>query len=176
MTINTTPARGYPWPDNTEAVANGWDAIRDLAVAVDADMDPRPMGLLAYVETQGPHGMAGGTEADIPNLITPAVVLPAGRVVEVVAHVNLIHMTAAGWDHLYVHQAVNAGAMAGLIETQQSNASGAAYWMQARRIVSPAAGSYVWKARWLSETGSANIGIAGRLLHSHLAVVDLGAA
>jgi hypothetical protein len=39
MTISTTPNRGYPWPDNAEPLTNGWDAIRDLAVAVDTDVD-----------------------------------------------------------------------------------------------------------------------------------------
>jgi hypothetical protein len=38
MTISTTPNRGYPWPNNDEPVTNGWDAIRDVAVAVDTDL------------------------------------------------------------------------------------------------------------------------------------------
>jgi hypothetical protein len=33
----TTP-RGYPYPLTTDRVADGWDAIRDLAVAVDSDL------------------------------------------------------------------------------------------------------------------------------------------
>jgi len=36
MTANTP--RGYPYPQVTDRVADGWDAIRDLAVAVDADV------------------------------------------------------------------------------------------------------------------------------------------
>ncbi len=36
--MGTTAPRGYPWPDNTARVADGWDAIRDLAEAVDDDM------------------------------------------------------------------------------------------------------------------------------------------
>jgi hypothetical protein len=39
VTINTTPNRAYPWPANDEPVTNGWDAIRDLAVAIDTDVD-----------------------------------------------------------------------------------------------------------------------------------------
>lgn len=35
MTIETTAELGLPWPDNAEAVANGWDAIRDLAEAME---------------------------------------------------------------------------------------------------------------------------------------------
>ncbi len=38
MTINTTTHRAYPWPASDEPVSNGWDAIRDVAVAVDADL------------------------------------------------------------------------------------------------------------------------------------------
>lgn len=30
--------RGYPYPETTDRVADGWDAIRDLAVAVDSDL------------------------------------------------------------------------------------------------------------------------------------------
>lgn len=41
MAINTTPAHGLPWPDSAEAVTNGWDAIRDLAVAVDGELTER---------------------------------------------------------------------------------------------------------------------------------------
>lgn len=39
MTISATPNQGYPWPNNDEPVSNGWDAIRDLAVAVDLDVN-----------------------------------------------------------------------------------------------------------------------------------------
>lgn len=38
MTISTTPTLALPWPNSDEPVSNGWDAIRDLAVALDSHL------------------------------------------------------------------------------------------------------------------------------------------
>lgn len=64
MTINTTANRGYPWPDNAEAVANGWDAIRDLAVAVDTDVQALMFrGARCYLAAQN---LNSGVSTNIP--------------------------------------------------------------------------------------------------------------
>jgi hypothetical protein len=39
--MGTTSDRGYPYPDATAKVTDGWDAIRDLAEAVDNDLANR---------------------------------------------------------------------------------------------------------------------------------------
>jgi hypothetical protein len=58
MTISTTANRAYPWPNSDEPVSNGWDAIRDVAVAVDTDVNNlmRAMEATKAVAQSFPNG------------------------------------------------------------------------------------------------------------------------
>jgi hypothetical protein len=54
VTIGTTSDRGYPYPESDEPLTNGWDAIRDLAEAVDNDVAGLAVGVGGAWQTYTP--------------------------------------------------------------------------------------------------------------------------
>jgi hypothetical protein len=71
MTISTTP-RGYRYPESDEPVTNGWDAIRDLAEDLDADLSASGLVVSSDPEVHSnlsgwPLGDFGGTPSDSGN-------------------------------------------------------------------------------------------------------------
>lgn len=59
MTISTTPNLALPWPNNDEAVTNGWDAIRDLAVALDTYLTTGHLTALDPIVRQSAASLSG---------------------------------------------------------------------------------------------------------------------
>lgn len=96
MTISTTPKFALPWPENDEPVTNGWDAIRDLAVALDAALDDLPKGEIARVEvTAGDLGPYTVEAKPVPGMTFNAPVV-AGRKYRLTAQGTIQMQTANG--------------------------------------------------------------------------------
>ena len=171
MTINTTPQYGLPWPDNTEAVANGWDAIRDLAVAAEAAMAALPQGELAAAAATACVTSATGVTTDIPGM-SVAPTLPAGRRIRVSGKAT-IKQQATGLTFLQLRD----GAGVVLDETFDSLTGGDFTTMLIDYSFTSVAGPITLKASLLSSVGSCETALGGGTgRYGQLVVEDLGAA
>lgn len=162
-----TTALGLRYPEPTDRLNQGAQAIEDLALDVDAKLTAGPAGLLGYAEQQGPQAVTGA-EADLTGLSVTFTVA-AGRKVRLRAVVMDTHTVAAGWDHIYIREGVTL-----ITEAQVTFSAGVAGLLVAERIITPTAGAHTYKVTFLAEAGTANIGTAGRALYSTLTAEDVG--
>jgi hypothetical protein len=167
VTINTTPNRGYPWPDNTEAVTNGWDAIRDLAVALDTDVAALPQGVLDYAEVTA--NQTGLTATDLTDL-SVTVDVPAGRRIKVTLHAVLIVGTTGQYAEARVHEGATTH-QAAPVSPPSNTVPATAH---AEVILEPTAGAHTYKGHVAVSGGTASMQ-ASAVQPAFILVEDLGA-
>lgn len=118
MTISTTTNRAYPWPNNDEPVSNGWDAIRDVAVAVDTDVNNlhRAMEATKAAAQSFPNGTVD-TLATFDTYIGSGITAPTSA---------RLAAPVAGVYRWWVDYAMNANLNAYYRANVRKNAAGAA--------------------------------------------------
>jgi hypothetical protein len=76
--MGTTPNRAYPWPEETEIAGEAWEHIKELAEAIDADVEA---GAVESTSTLGRdhHAQVGVTSTASPgtSVATVAITVPA---------------------------------------------------------------------------------------------------
>lgn len=160
MTISTTPTLALPWPNNDEPVTNGWDAVRDLAVALDAHLaTPYYRG-----EAQANQAIptANWTMIDHVQVAARGCTEAGGLVTCPRAGVYLLHGTArwsgsaAGfWRKLGVY--VNGALVNGSVVAMPPNGNGVT--MEVSAIVTVAAAQTVGMAGYQDSGGNLDVNI-----------------
>ena len=127
--------------------------------------------VLAYLEVFGGQVGISTTPTDVTGLVTPALIVPAGRRIRLAATVTWQGGGAATTGQLQVADSANVTINVG----SGWSAAGSYQTTMVERVITPTAGTYTWKARASCTVGALSI-IANATTPSMLIVEDLGAA
>lgn len=167
MTISTTPIYGFPWPNSDEAVTNGWDAIRDLAVAMEAKM---VRGRVAYLERVAAIA-AGGVDLDV--VILPAFTMTTGRRYRVEAQAAVQRFTTGDVTSLRIFRDA-------VLVSEYLVGCSATVQAQSGHMGIPVVGdgvSHVWKLSAIRLAGASNLAVAASATSPcWLSITDEGAS
>lgn len=169
--MGTTPTLGFPFPEDTDPVAQGAAAIEALALAVDEAVSDAPRGVLAYAEITGVIGGFGSSESDVAGLsVSPTVA--AGRRIRVRSVALLSATSTSARKILRVHQ---DGVQIQSAEIVAGNTTDGET-VVCERILTPTAGVHTYKARVIVTAGGSTGGVnASAPNPAFIVVEDLGA-